>query len=268
METANLIRHPESLDKDTLYGLRQLVARYPFYQAARLLFLQNLFLLHDPDFGEELRRAAVYLPDRRALFNLVEAGHYELAAAQPQPNGQEAGTDSNRRRYAHRHGDTGRSGHTASANDRTEALIDEFLNLPHVETVSSPRRPLSIHDAATDYAAFLLEMDDLNPEEQPTEEQLRNQNLIDNFIENKPARIVLQEAPEYLPEPEPAETASEEEVGCFTETLAKIYVKQGRYEKAIEIITKLNLNYPKKSSYFADQIRFLRKLIVINNNKK
>ena len=33
---------------------------------------------------------------------------------------------------------------------------------------------------------------------------------------------------------------------CFTETLAKIYIKQHRYDKALEIIKKLSLNYPKK----------------------
>ena len=54
----------------------------------------------------------------------------------------------------------------------------------------------------------------------------------------------------------------------FTETLARIYNKQGRYEKALEIIQRLNLNYPKKNAYFADQIRFLEKLILNNKNNK
>ena len=36
----------------------------------------------------------------------------------------------------------------------------------------------------------------------------------------------------------------EEDDSCFTETLAKIYVKQQRYSKALEIIKKLSLKYP------------------------
>ena len=50
----------------------------------------------------------------------------------------------------------------------------------------------------------------------------------------------------------------------FTETLARIYLKQRRYEKALEIIQSLYLNFPNKSIYFADQIRFLEKLVRIN----
>ena len=51
-----LIKHPERLDRDTLYELRSLLALYPYYQTVRLLMLQNLYLLHDPTFDEELRR--------------------------------------------------------------------------------------------------------------------------------------------------------------------------------------------------------------------
>ena len=52
----------------------------------------------------------------------------------------------------------------------------------------------------------------------------------------------------------------------FTETLARIYIKQGRYQKALDIISRLSSKYPQKNAYFADQIRFLEKLI-INKNK-
>ena len=47
-----LIQHPERLDRDTLYELRSMCALYPYFQTARLLMLQNLYLLHDPNFDE------------------------------------------------------------------------------------------------------------------------------------------------------------------------------------------------------------------------
>ena len=56
-----------------------------------------------------------------------------------------------------------------------------------------------------------------------------------------------------------------EEGEFFSETLAKIYIKQKKYERAIKIFEKLSLKYPEKSIYFEDQIRFLR--IIIENNK-
>ena len=78
MELAELIKHPEQLDRDTLYELRSMLALHPYYQTARLVMLHNLYLLHDPTFDEELRKAAMYVTDRRTLFNMVEAAHYQL----------------------------------------------------------------------------------------------------------------------------------------------------------------------------------------------
>lgn len=52
----------------------------------------------------------------------------------------------------------------------------------------------------------------------------------------------------------------------FSEDLAKKMIQERKYLEAIEILKGLNLNNPKKSIYFADQIRFLEK--VIANSKK
>ena len=78
MELSRLIQHPEEMNKETLYDLRALLALYPYYQTARLLMLQNLYLLHDPSFDEELRKAAIYITDRKVIFRMVEAAHYQL----------------------------------------------------------------------------------------------------------------------------------------------------------------------------------------------
>ena len=78
MEIMELINHPERLDRDTLYELRSVLALNPYFQTARLLMLQNLYLLHDAAFNEELRRAALYITDRKVIFNMIEAAHYQL----------------------------------------------------------------------------------------------------------------------------------------------------------------------------------------------
>ena len=97
---------------------------------------------------------------------------------------------------------------------------------------------------------------------------MKGQDLIDNFINNEGGKIELSDAPDSPPPLENNKTEEKEgDEGVFTETLARIYIKQGQYSKALEIIKRLNLNYPKKNVYFADQIRFLEKLIINNKYK-
>ncbi|MBR1462265.1 MAG: tetratricopeptide repeat protein [Prevotella sp.] len=253
MNLEYLIKHPEMMDKETLYDLRALLAQYPYYQTARLLMLQNLYLLHDTSFDEELRQAAIYITDSKVIFNLIEAGHYKLrnnVAAQQATNIQE------------------------KPENRTISLIDRFLNsLPEEgkekEKDSKHRKPTPA-DAAVDYVAYLLETG--AADEDPSDQQplMKGQNLIDNFINNQGGNFELKENPEFLPQIEENDNSDEkdDEEGYFTETLARIYIKQGRYSKALEIIKRLNLIYPKKNAYFADQIRFLEKLIINNNKNK
>ena len=256
MDIAALINHPEQLDRDSLYELRSMLALYPYFQNARLLLLQNLFLLHDPSFDEELRRAAIYITDRRVLFQMIEAAHYQL-------NGKKREENTKRPPLAQDERDS-----------RTLSLIDDFLDsLPkedETETTTKKGRKPTPADAAVDYVAYLLENETEEDRELAAETpQLIGQELIDSFIQNAKGKIVLSENPTLKPDIDTqTETEQEkEENEVYTETLARIYIKQGNYLRALQIIQQLNLDYPKKSVYFADQIRFLEKLI-INNNKK
>lgn len=253
IDLEQLIRHPEQMDKETLYDLRSLLALYPYYQPARLLLLQNLYLLHDPSFDEELRRSAVYITDRKVVFNLVEAAHYKLRTTQ-----QEKKTEKDNKKEA-------------EGGNRTISLIEQFLDtIPEDKKEEEnkerkKKRKPTPADAAIDYVAYLLDTEgDTDDTQQPV---MKGQDLIDNFINNEGGKIELTDAPDSPPEEYDKTEENGGDEGVFTETLARIYIKQGQYSKALEIIKRLNLKYPKKNVYFADQIRFLEKLIINNKYK-
>ena len=271
------IQHPEMLNKETLYELRTLVARYPYFQSLRLLYLKNLYLLHDITFGAELRKAVLYVADRRVLFYLIEGDRYTLQSRQSSLLSSKVLEDE-------------------PSVDRTLSLIDAFL-----ATVPEEHLQTTELDYAMDYTTYLLQDDMQSGSETANGQEipkLRGYELIDGFIrKSESTEFAVFEQPAYSEEPpktageEPPMTAEEEapvtsgekedsseeaeisseengmDDSCFTETLAKIYVKQHRYDKALEIIKKLSLNYPKKNAYFADQIRFLEKLIINAKSK-
>lgn len=286
-----LIQRPENLNRETLYELRTLVARYPYFHSLRLLYLKNLYLLHDISFGLELRKAVLFVADRRMLFYVIEGDRYAL---KPQ-------SDKRISLQSIEKDDFGL--------DRTLSLIDAFLStIPEEEN----RTDL---DYSTDYTNYLLKEDEGDemevgslPVQAEDAPKLRGHDLIDGFIqrssnssvesaelsENKILPLLSRteldeedresvsevssvddkvgeadtitddekEAPERI-----QDSSYELDDSCFTETLAKIYIKQHKYEKALEIIKKLSLNYPKKNAYFADQIRFLEKLIINAKSK-
>jgi len=248
MELTALIDHPEQLDRDTLYELRSLLALHPYFQTARLLMLQNLYLLHDQSFNEELRRASIYVTDRKVIFQMIEAAHYQLRTPQRlTADHQQAGD-----------------------NNRTVALIDTFLDsIPKEEEEPAKKRRPTPADAAVDYVAYLLETEsESNQEKTP---QMKGQNLIDTFLQQEQGRILLSELPQEPTDEQPTDNESdsdENDEEYFTETLARIYIKQGRYQKALDIINRLSDRIPQKNAYFADQIRFLEKLIINNNKTK
>ena len=81
-------------------------------------------------------------------------------------------------------------------------------------------------------------------------------DLIDQFIKNSP-KIKINKDYESKSDFK-SETKIKDEL--ITETLAKIYVNQEKFNKAIKAYEILSLKYPKKSSFFADQINGIKKL--------
>ncbi len=80
--------------------------------------------------------------------------------------------------------------------------------------------------------------------------------LIDKFLETNPKIEPSKEVAKI-------EIKTEDSVshdGLMTETLARIYLEQNNYEKAIQSYKILSLKYPEKSGFFADQIKAVKQL--------
>ena len=224
------IQHPERLNEDSVGVLRRLVDKYPYYQTARLLLLRNLFNTKNPMFQQELRRSAVLLNNRKVLFDMIEGTKYHIVPQQLSSNSLSWEGDK----------------------DRTLSLIDDFLENMPSEPEKRPTKGNIPADVTTDYMAYLM---------QEEAEANDSNNIIETTIPRRPQRITLEEK-DVIEVPE--DDVQEEEF--FTETLAQIYIKQQKFERALEIIRALSAEKKKKNSYFADQIRFLEKLII--NSKK
>jgi len=223
----------------TLSNLSDMIEEYPYFQAAHLLHTLNLLHLKDAHFLTDIHKTAIYMPDRKRLFFQVENEFFDPE----QIKALEAET---------------------LPTDSPFELIDTFLSESGVKADSQQADADSL-PISTDYAAYFLFGETEDDEAPP----LQHQDAIDRFLANEaasPFRIKLDAANEKeseIPETTPETTTDD---GFFSETLAKIYMKQQKYDKALEIFRKLNLLFPEKSRYFADQIRFLEKLI-INANK-
>jgi hypothetical protein len=76
--------------------------------------------------------------------------------------------------------------------------------------------------------------------------------LIDSFINDEPGPIRADAGTSLKGDASLRSTMEHD--GLITDTLAKIYVKQGLYAKAIYAYERLSMKYPEKSAYFAAQI--------------
>ena len=139
------------------------------------------------------------------------------------------------------------------------STIDDFLESNGIEE-SSLDDIIKSEGYNPDYFAL---NEELIPE--TADEQIDSINSFLNAVEKgdfKKSEETQEESAENIDDLEEEEYCRPIEESFFTESLAHIYIKQRKYERALEIIKGISLKNPEKNIYFADQIRFLEKLII------
>ena len=231
-----------ALDSSIQHELKATINEYPYFQTAQLLYTKNLFSTDKKTYEKELGKTAIFCADRRKLFYLIREEEYRLFLNDLQE--------------------------IVNEPDRTQALLDTFLTSLEEEDNQLMITNPDLHIVSTDYLTYLDSLGTNTEDGQTEAVPMKHQDIIDNFIEKAASDEIF--VPSGTKESEIVQIVEDEaDSNIFlTETLAKIYIKQKKYEQALTIIKRLSLNFPKKSVYFADQIRFLELLIQNEKNKR
>jgi len=244
---------PADLEK-----VNDLCRNYPMFNLAHMLKVRiRESLAYDKE--KELKIAAVYASDRRKLYQMVS----EVTRPEPEeepltfePEGIHFSSES------HPEADVIIEQHAPYVG--AEPAEDELLELDDEPEVTSTTLIESVGKDEVEMEEPLTEVketpvmekmdsvDDHDPGTDIKKEEPHGSRLILNFLKEDPGPIRADKS--RASNKDVSLASIREHDGFITDTLAKIYVKQGLFAKAIYAYEKLSLKYPEKSAYFAAQI--------------
>lgn len=250
------LNNQKQFDEESLYQLKRVTEKYPYFQTAKLMLLKNMRAANDLEYTSELKKVVITCCDRRNLFYYLNDDRY--ARFFPKLP------------YIEKY-----------AEDRTEVLLDSFLDSldnneeKEEDVIPENEKELDTESIiSTDYLAYLEQTEQVENTHDDQEESkpMKHQGLVDRFLEKSSNDEDLfsnrnRESKARGEVTQGSDSLLDDDT-FLTETLAQVYIKQKKYEQALTIIKRLSLNFPKKSIYFADQIRFLEYLIYNDKNKK
>ncbi len=248
-ELTYVLKDHKKITNKNLGDLEKLVETFPYFQAARALYLKGLKSNGSYAYNLELKKTAAYTTDRSVLFEYITSESFletpilSTVEKASWEEIQKAEAILNPHLF-----------------ERKPIPEETFLELP-AEEILELYKPLPFNKKDTHSFEEWLKLTSAKPilrEETEEKETLREEKfkLIDKFIEENPK--IDPKTPtssDNLAKPYSQATDT-----LMTETLAKVYVQQKNYKKAIQAYKILILKNPEKSGFFADQIRAINKL--------
>lgn len=219
-----ILNNPSFIEKQDAGEIKAVIDKYPYFQSARALFLKALKEQESFKYNNELKLTAAFTTDRSILFNFITS---ELFKENEKSEGKKEIKSED-----------------SSVNEIEKVKSDLGIGEPIAFTKNETHS----------FNQWLQLSSGTIKKIVPIEEKSLQDNIIDKFIANNPkiSRInknssASSKAIETVQEPL-----------LMTETLAKIYLEQKKYDNAIKAYEILSLKYPEKSTFFADQIKKIR----------
>ena len=258
-----LINKPDRLSECNEESLDAVVEKYPYFQSARILRLKLLYNQNSYKYNYALKVAAAFTTDRSVLFDFITTPNF--FSLQNSFFDEKVATllniivtDVEIVISDVKKSDSILENSILSSTNNASASTSTILNL------ATP-----IPFSATEKHSFQkwLQLSRLQPivRDEMTDvldSKLKQESLIDKFIATNPKIPALDKHTIPLV----IATNIEEKPYLMTETLARVYLEQKKYLRAIQAYEILILKYPEKSSYFAHLVLEIKKLQQNNNS--
>ncbi len=230
----DLLSKPENLQNKHISALKSILRRYPYFQSARALYLKGLKNQDSFRYNNELKLTASYTTERAVLFDFITSQKFE---------------------------DTQEDIHrqiSEKISVETPLIVEESIS--EVQEKLDLGKPIHFSPGETHSFHEWLQLSALESIRREEKKSLDKFSIIDRFIE-KTSKIIPVDRREKVQIEIPKNKVDK---SLMTETLAKVYLEQKKYAKAIKAYQILSLKYPEKSGFFIDQIKRVK---ILRKNK-
>ena len=274
-----LINKPDAIHEKQTTALDQVLHDFPYFQSARAIQLKGLYNQKSFNYNTALKITAAHSTDRTILFEFItsntftaiQKGLYEQKASEilemEVVDGEILVSEE---KTAPKINTIERSILTSI---KEASLVELETNSKTTEEKLAIGQPLDFAKSEQHSFQEWLQLSRTQPiqreQKEPVVTQLpehdedkrKKSELIDKFIETSPKISPVKHG---VPSTVAFELNATETSFLMTETLARVYLEQKKYQKAIQAYEILILKYPEKSSFFADSISDIK--ILQNNN--
>jgi tetratricopeptide (TPR) repeat protein len=277
-----LIKSPNLLESSHIFDLENIIQEYPYFQSAKAIHLKSLFNQNSPRYNHWLKQTAAYTTDRSVLFDFIISNEFKalpIKGIAIQENNIEIQNTENQNDINFTKNHQNIKEITEPLDLDKETLISTEPDQPSLETKLSIGVPLQFDENEVHSFEEWLKITKVKPiirdvaktQKPPEDIEVINPEQISSFQEK--ASIIekfINENPKIKPKKEinnslNIKTTPQDTNSLMTETLAKIYLEQKKYQKAIQAYEILILKYPEKSYLFANRIEDI-KILQQNNS--
>lgn len=292
----NLLNKPDAVNDKQILLLEKIKEDFPYFQSASTIHLKGLFKQDSIKYNQELKKTAAITTDRTVLFEFITSNNFKTIHKKIFEENKSKILEIN---VVDSHiisvinndlvdqtivDSLNQANHSVfekkGNSDQLEKVVLEIKEKPifekeiietkNIEEKLRIGKPIDFKENETHSFQEWLKISSLKPinrekltpkkEIKSDSKKKKQLDIIDKFIEANPKIPAISKEENSTP----ITIKTNDTAGLMTETLAKVYLEQKKYAKAIQAYQILILKYPEKSSYFASLISDIK--IIQQNN--